>query len=330
MKEAKQKESQTFIPNYEVKSPPVKKTAKGDLRKVGVEIEFGGLGARQAAITVQNALSGNIKELNSNKYTVTETIIGNIEIIVDSRYLQPSSQDKNWIKELKEKFGEKLAGLVPIEIITEPIPYTKLSVIDNLVSKLRERDAKGTSASPFFAYGMHLNVEAISLQIKDIIPIVRAWGLWGPYIARQNGIDLSRKVLPYIDQYPASYIDILAKKHYSPSWPDFMACYAEHNPTRNRDLDMIPLMRSIDSEMVEALLPKDHSKKRPAFHWRMPDTRLGDPDWKPSKNWNDWIEIEELAADSTKLEALASLWRKHRTDTFDFRFWTNILEKHYS
>ena len=57
--------------------------------------------------------------------------------------------------------------------------------------------------------------------------------------------------------------------------------YVRFNPTRNRPLDMLPVLACLDRERTLAAVEDPHlTKPRPAFHYRMPNSLLDEPDWR--------------------------------------------------
>lgn len=67
----------------------------------------------------------------------------------------------------------------------------------------------------------------------------------------------------------------------------------------------------LDAGRVAARIDDPLIKARPTFHYRMPDARLSDPNWSVVTEWNDWVRVEQLAANSERLEAMAEAWRQH-------------------
>jgi len=91
---------------------------------------------------------------------------------------------------------------------------------------------------------------------------------------------------------------------YQPDLDALIDDFLHFTPTRNRPLDMLPLFAWLDEDKVmQAPVEKDLIKARPALHYRLPNCLIDEPDWSLSVPWNDWIEVERLAADS---DALAS------------------------
>ena len=40
---------------------------------------------------------------------------------------------------------------------------------------------------------------------------------------------------------------------------------------------------------------------RPTFHYRLPNCRVDEPDWRIAHEWNAWVTVEALAADEDAL-----------------------------
>ena len=54
---------------------------------------------------------------------------------------------------------------------------------------------------------------------------------------------------------------------------------------------------------MAAPVEKDLIKPRPAFHYRLPNCLVDEPEWNLAVPWNDWVAIERLARDRTALES---------------------------
>ena len=104
--------------------------------------------------------------------------------------------------------------------------------------------------------------------------------------------------------FPPAYIRKLAAPDYWPDIPTFIDDYLAANPTRNRDLDLLPLLLHFDADRVRAVLPNEKINGRPTFHYRLPDARVSDPGWSIAPDWNRWVAVERLAADRERLDAV--------------------------
>jgi hypothetical protein len=120
--------------------------------------------------------------------------------------------------------------------------------------------------------------------------------------------DPTRRLLGFAERYPSTYVELLAHEAYWPSMPTLIDDYLEANPTRNRDLDLLPLLAFLEESRVRGALPNEKIKKRPTFHYRLPDCRLADPNWSPVVEWNRWVAVERLAADRERLALVCAAY----------------------
>jgi hypothetical protein len=63
----------------------------------------------------------------------------------------------------------------------------------------------------------------------------------------------------------------------------------------------LPLFLHLDEERVRAVTDVPLIKARPPFHYRLPDCEIHLPGWGLHVAWNDWLEVEALAADRERL-----------------------------
>ena len=85
---------------------------------------------------------------------------------------------------------------------------------------------------------------------------------------------------------------------YDPDIARFAADYVAHNPTRNRPLDLLPLLAFNDPTFLRR--PEVAGQKvspRPTYHYRLPNSLIDDPHWSVAAEWNRWVLVERLAAD---------------------------------
>ena len=116
-----------------------------------------------------------------------------------------------------------------------------------------------------------------------------------------------------MQSYPEDYVAHVLAADYRPDLETLIDDFLEFTPTRNRPLDLLPLFAHIDEDRVMAApVEKELIKPRPAFHYRLPNCLVDEPDWSLAVPWNDWVEVERLAADAKALEKLR---RKRLTDS---------------
>ena len=98
-------------------------------------------------------------------------------------------------------------------------------------------------------------------------------------------VDFTRKLSPYLDLYPEAYLKaVLSESHPDMDW--ILSTYLEHNATRNRALDMLPMLAEIDEQQVRSVVDDPKIKARPTFHYRLPNCLIEMPNWSLASSWN--------------------------------------------
>ena len=284
--------------------PPTIHNPSGQIRKAGFEIEFTGLRPLEAASIVVRLFGGHAKEIDQYETIVTDTRYGKFSIYLDALYLRKDS--KEYIFKDQEIFKDLIYSLselvVPYEIVTPPVPFDSLQKIEDLRLALKDAGALGTRASIFYAFGMHINIETPSFDHHKIADILRAFVLLQDYIADRIDVDLTRKLTWFIEPFDKEYIEHLLKKKYE-NFEEFALDYIFYNPTRNRALDLLPLLVYIDDSLRKHLPPQKLSA-RPAFHYRLPNSRIDEDEWSVAFEFNQWSLVERVASDKEKLRDL--------------------------
>jgi hypothetical protein len=116
----------------------------------------------------------------------------------------------------------------------------------------------------------------------------------------------------------------LAEADYRPFLAELIDDYLAANPTRNRDLDLLPLLLFLDEARVRAVLPNEKINGRPAFHYRLPDSRVSDPGWSIAPEWNRWVAVERLAADPERLEMVGRAYLEFPGEA---KSWADVVER---
>lgn len=282
---------------------PESRDRAGETRRVGVELEFGGLEDEEAARIVADVLGGRPERADKG-WTVEGSSLGRIEVYLDTRFRLDA-----------ESVVRDLARLVvPVEIVTGPIEPARLAEFDALLAPLRDAGALGTDEGLFLGFGLHLNPSVTGLSLDDILPVLRAYALVEAFLADLVRQDISRRLLPFSSLYPDDYVDALAAAEFG-AIDGVIEQYLVHNATRNRGLDMLPLFAEIDAERVRVALGEATRAvvPRPAWHYRLPDARIDDPDWSVSREWNRWVWLERLATrEPAVVDELAGRWAERR------------------
>ena len=300
--------------------PPVLHNDRGEIRKAGFEFEFAGITLELAASLVRQVFGGEHVVKTTFAHRVTGTRYGDFGVAIDSTLLKEKQYEVHLrrlgldVDQLDTQPLEKLlmsmaAVKVPYEIEAPPIPVDELDALERLRRLLYEHHAEGTGASLLYSFGLHINAEAPRVDAPTLLSHLRAFLLLYPWLQDRVHVDLTRKLSTWINPFPAEYARLVLAEDY-PAAPDrLIDDYLAHNPSRNRPLDMLPVLACLDERRVMARVQeKNLVKPRPAFHYRMPNCLIDEPDWRVSREWNTWVGVERLANDP---ETLARLCREY-------------------
>ena len=174
-----------------------------------------------------------------------------------------------------------------------------------MVAALRDAGAVGTEESLLAAYGVHVNVELPRLDAETLNSYLVAFCLLQWWLLKAHEVDISRRVSFYIDLYSEAYVKAVLSRP-SPTIDDIANDYLEHNATRNRALDLLPLLAEIDEDRVRKAVNDPRIKPRPALHYRLPNCHIEQPDWSLAGPWNIWWVVEKLAHRPDDLKQLRS------------------------
>src|SRR5204863_7696155 len=165
--------------------------------------------------------------------------------------------------------------IIPVEIVTAPIPWTELGALDPLWTALRAAGAQDTRASLLYAFGLHMNPELPDLEASTVVECLRSYFLLEDWIRARADIDVSRRAKPWINPFPEAYRRRIIDPSYSPDWAAFVADYVPSNPTRNRSLDLLPLIAHVwPADFADQIEHWSKVKPRPALHYRLPNSEL--------------------------------------------------------
>lgn len=293
-------------------TPPKPLTEEGRPRRVGVEIEFAGLTCAEAARLVAEQFGGRVVEHEAYRFEIEDSRLGGFEVELDWSHAHPDkpkpadpnddSLGDQVERGLREALGAVGELVMPVEITTAPLPIAALADIDRLVEALRRRGATGTGGNPLYAFGLQLNPELAARDAGYLTDMLKAFLLLEDWLRRDSGIDASRRLTPFVSHFPADYARRVVDPGYRPDLARLIDDYLEANPTRNRDLDLLPAFAELDPERVRSRIDDRLVKARPAFHYRLPDSRVGRPGWGVIADWNRWIRVERLADDRARLD----------------------------
>jgi hypothetical protein len=306
--------------------PPVMQNSEGNERRVGVELEFAAVSARDGAWLVQSLYGGEIEEEDPHRFHIRNTRLGSFTSELDTQYAhrkpgasaEPQQEEETIGKlladfrdEMRRIFGNISSHVLPCEINCPPIPVSRIDCLEELVTALREAGAEGTRASPFYAFGAQLNPEIASQSTEWQMSVLKAYLLVSEWLRAIMQIDPTRRIVAFADPFPTPYVTKVVDPGYWPGREQMIDDYLVYNPTRNRELDMLPLFSWLDPARVRQAVPDPRIKSRPAFHYRLPDANIGEPHWGLVLEWNRWCTVEILAARRETLNAMGSAYQSN-------------------
>jgi len=298
--------------------PAITTNHAGQPRRVGVELEFAGLTPPVMLDVVTSVLGGEVHRETRFEYRVSDGALGEVILELDAEYMKDLArvaEDAESRSELERLTDDALAGaaqvVVPWEIVTAPIPMTRLLELESLISALRRAGARGTRHSPWYAFGLHLNPEIPALDAATILAYMRSYTCLYDWLVDREQLDPSRKwFTPYIETFDSGYIDLILDHGYAPDIDRLIDDYLRDNPTRNKSLDMLPLFAHIDEDRVRGAVDDPRIKARPALHYRLPNCDIDSEGWNLRLPWSHWLEVEDLAADPEKLQRACRAFRR--------------------
>lgn len=290
-------------------TPPKTTNDAGEERRVGFEIEYLGLDLAQTARVILEAFGeeekdGRVEKRHKNACVVNTEAFGPFNVEVDVELLQKlaetsekksGSDELNFEGAVEELISPLITSFAPNEVVTPPIPLSRIGELEALIDLMREKGAEGTGVSISYAFGLHINPEAPSLEADSIRAHIQSFLLLYEWMQEEMRMNFSRKVTSFAGGFPKRYSRLVLSADYKPDLPTLIDDYLEFNPTRNRALDLLPLFAFVDEGRVTSVVKDSLIKKRPTYHLRMPDCRIDDPSWQPTVEWNRWVMVEELA-----------------------------------
>lgn len=299
--------------NVSFRNPPKIKNQDGEERSVGFEFEFTGVEMKDAAEMTSNLYGGKIEQISGYEYVVRDSEFGDFSLELDAslflnkkyeKVLKRVGLDVDKLKnkdKLEDTLRDMASTVVPFEIVTPPIPISKLARMQELVETLRQWKAKGTGSSFLYAFGLHLNPEVPELSAESILRHLKAYVMMDAWIRKDADIDLSRKITPYINEYEMDYIRYILREDYKPDLRTLINDYFQFKNSRNRPLDLLPVFMFMDKETTQSLREEELTSARPTFHYRLPNCSIEDETWSLADEWNRWVLVEQLADDEKSL-----------------------------
>jgi hypothetical protein len=318
------------------KMPPIIHNSEGKLRKVGIELEFGGISLDEAAACVIETFGGTLTEHNHFLMEVKDSRIGTFHLKMDSRDLTEQKYHPtlktigiNPENETIENIVETVSSIiVPYEVDSPPVDITEIEKIDQLRMALFNKKAQGANASIFNVYATHVNAELPKMDTFTLLKYTRAFLILYPWLYEKSEISLGRKIAHFIRPFPEEYIKLVLKADYEPDFDTFVNDYHEHNPNRNRPLDLYPVLSCIGKDKIDSLPDIGKCSPRPALHYRLPNSQVNESEWSLANVWNLWVEVEKLASSDDDIRMLSKEYLEIEADTY-FSFedkWSNHIK----
>ncbi len=273
-------------------------------RRVGVEFEF-------AQLSVGDAVESALKIFPGEATTKTplsvriETADGPVRVELDTRVLDKVSAGTAFAARAKRWMGDVAALVIPVEIACPPLPVRDLGRVEALREALRRAGALGTHRSVVYAFGAHLNIEVDPADHQTVLRALRAYLVLEDWLRAEIDVNPARSALGFETRFPHAYERLALDAAYDPDRDAFVRDYLEHNPTRNRGLDLLPVLAHWSPETVEKAVAHEKVSARPAYHYRLPNSEIDAAVWTIGAELDRWAAVEALAADRDLLAQAA-------------------------
>ncbi|MCR9257538.1 MAG: amidoligase family protein [Alphaproteobacteria bacterium] len=290
---------------------------EGRPRCIGLELEYGNLDASRSATLVEERFGGRLECISDYKIKVLDTEFGDFTVELDLQILHEGDPDDPF-----RVFAAELGGtILPMEIACPPVPIADACRIDGLCDALREAGAEGTYASAFYAFGAQLNPELPSYEPDYVLSMLRAFVLLREALRTEIGIDRTRRLTSFASAHSSDWCRLILDPDYRPGMERLIDDYVEFNPSRSRELDMLPFFAWIDDARVRQAVPAQKINARPTFHYRLPNAMIDDPTWSVGLEWRRWLNVEALAERPDLIRRYSDLWIAN-ADRFWAEDWT--------
>jgi len=316
--------------------PPITTKALGNMRQVGVELEFAGLPIEDIARLIRKQFGGTILISTPYEHSITGTCLGDFKVELDFQYLKKKGRYKldpedpfalldEWSEQIVRIAAEQI---VPFEVVSPPIPMDRLGELELLISVLRASGAQGTDSGALYAFGLHFNPELPDLEPETIVAYLKAFLCLYDWLVYRSEIDLTRSMTGYIAPFPTDYIRQVIDVDYHPGQNALIDDYLVANPTRNRALDMLPLFAYLDKPRALSVIDDERVHPRPTLHYRLPNCRIDQPGWGIGADWRNWLMVEKLACDAEHLNAMCRAYTQFldRPLADLFKNWKDMVE----
>lgn len=292
--------------------PKDDKSSNREPRKVGVELEFGGLTLERICELVKQEVGGDLEMKSRYTAAINDTSLGKVKVELDAVLFSefklrgmlqglPIVKDKRELTDVvEEALATKARRWVPFELVFAPLPFERIPELD-IVRKALAGEAEGTGVSIYNAFGLHFNPELPQRDAATVLRYLRAFLVLSESLKQWHDIDRTRHVTPFMDPFPRSYVKRVLNPDYQPDQRQLIEDYLDDNATRNRPLDLLPLFAHLDEDLVRQRLPDEKINARPTLHYRLPNCRIDDPQWSIAREWEIYLKMEALADNEEEL-----------------------------
>jgi len=280
---------------------PVACDVDKELRRVGVEVEFSDITEKIVLEILQRHFGGTLS-VTSLAGSLEDTALGTLKVELDTALTKFADGG------LVERSLDQSRKIVPVEIVTDPLRAADLSKLDPVWSDLRKAGARGSRDGVLLGFGVHLNVAVVAPDHAHTLNTIRAYALLEDFLRAVHGIDATRRLLPFVSPWPSSLVDAFEETR-PRTLAEAMRLYFAHVSSRNHGLDLLPLFKEAEPDLFQHLGGvHDSVSARPAFHFRLPDSRIDEKGWSLAQAWDMWRRVETVAAAPACLEALSAAW----------------------
>lgn len=306
-----------------LRMPPRMTNFENKRRQVGVELEFAAVSADRTAARIAALYGGEITREDAHRYHITGTRFGDFTAELDTQYAhRPAGETdepgeglagllKSFRQGMREVYGDVGSLVIPYEVVCPPVAIEEITELERLLDALREEGARGTRENLLHAFGAQFNPDIATDDPEWILAVLKAQILLSDWLRAIMSLDTARQMFAFADPFPAAYAAKILDPAYWPGLDEFMHDYLVFNPTRNRELDLLPLFAWFDEPLVRSYVAGNLVKKRPTFHYRLPDANISQPDWNLTLEWNRWVVVEDLAEDRDRLGEMGEAYLKN-------------------
>ncbi|MFP7571158.1 amidoligase family protein [Marivita sp. S2033] len=300
---------------------PVAKKSDGTDRLCGVEIEFAGPTEDQTAERIVQDFGGTISSDGQHGVTIKNTVFGDIFVELDITLRK--RDDVPFLNEGLDLFR----GLIPVEVVTAPLDRRQMAEFNAVCRSLRDIGAMGSRKGVLHGFGVHLNPDVVAPDDRHTFETIRAYGFLEPWLRAREGVDPTRRMMPFVGAWPNAFVSQLATTTFT-DVPALMHLAADYIKSRNQSLDLLPLFKHAEPALFSKLFAEtDKTSARPTFHFRLPDSRIDEPDWSLLQPWQLWRQVELVAANAPLMQDLAVGWSDHDAAWFERKsVWVDTVD----